>query len=553
MATLPRFNKLSQAEIFYAPQLMQQQEDIAESKNEELLNELANIKYLSGDKALAEPHIKEYNDKINELSKKLVTEGYSTDIKNKILDLRKQYISDTKLKNLQANYKTAQEGWNETKQLLQREGASADALNRFKNAYFSGYTGAYDAEGNYQEFTPGATSSYYDMQKDVSDVLNSVGKTGSIVGKDGSSVKFVPEDPNTGVAGHYEVYNSDSGQYVSTANQIEAAKEYLKSQYSPTNMQSDRGLFSRTMQYDPDYINNMIDQLGSAKVEGYYQTLPKQSVNFTGFGTSSAGTATPTTEVARIGFEKLPGLGKSNTSAGAVAQEKLLVQKAKQAGLNVTSMDELQKLAAPINDAMGFASFDKRVSGLLDKYVHQNPQIFTGMNSQQKAAKELSLYNDIAKELGYGDALTANNLLRDSKKYIENELPVTDQDVPFFSINSLAIAKGMAINEIDTLNKGLTSNLNRFNSSFAGTTKKENEAFESIKDNITDIIGFSYDTRYGLVCKVRGEDSDKESKDALIILPSSEFDKEAIFVKFLKQLDPEIATQYENRLDYLNQ
>lgn len=283
MPYIPQFNKLSMSEMAYAPTLMRQQHDDAVAKQMELA-EAMKFDYLQQDANILEPVLQKYNDEISKVSTDLAKSGFTHDTKNKILGLRSQFTGDDKIRHIKKQYADAMEGWGEQKKALIQKGASGDLLNKQKAAYFGNYKGGFDDEGYKQDFTPGRTSGVYDITEDAKKAMTNIGKTGQIVGSSGSNVQLI-NDPKLG--SYYKIYDSTTGQYITTKNQIEATKAYLKAEYNPENPTSDRGLYSKIAGYSTDYIGSLVDQVGSSMIDGYYQSLPQNRIDFAGLGSDN--------------------------------------------------------------------------------------------------------------------------------------------------------------------------------------------------------------------------------------------------------------------------
>lgn len=281
MPYIPNFNKLSLQEMAYAPTLMRQQHDETIAKNMELSDALK-FDYLKQDASTIEPVLQKYSEDIGKVSQDLAKSGFTQDTKGKILGLRSQFTGDDKIRHIKKQYSDAMEGWGEQKKALIQKGASGDLLNKQKASYFGSYKGAFDNEGFKQDFTPGRTSGVYDIAEDAKKAMTNIGKTGSIVGTSGSSVQKITDDPKVGT--YYKVFDSTTGQYITTKDQLSATKAYLKAEYDPRNPTSDRGLYAKISEYTPEYINTLVDQVGASMMDGYYQSLPQTRSNIVGLG-----------------------------------------------------------------------------------------------------------------------------------------------------------------------------------------------------------------------------------------------------------------------------
>lgn len=507
MAYIPKFNKLSLQEMAYAPQLMRQQHDEAVARNMEIAEALQ-FDYLNQDAEILEPRLQQYSQEIEDVSKDLSGSGFSHGLKNKILDLRTRYGSDEQIRNVKKNYAQAMSGWEEAKKSLIQKGASGDQINKMKQAYFGDYKGAYDDEGFYSEFTPGATSGVYDIAEDTKKAMSTLGKTGRIVGKEGSGIEMVPADPTTGIPAHYRVTTSTPGQYITTENQVDAVAEYMKQQYDPSNKMSDKGLYSKIMGLDKGYIDSIIDQVGTSMGAGYYQSLPRETARIAGL---SGGNTTPTPQIAQTGYIAMPRFGPKGSEQRTETRQAEILKKAKEAGLPVKSYQDVVAISSK-----------KSYEG-----------VTPGMGMIQSGIGRTT-----------DDAKIASEIMQSVDSDIMNN---PGKDLPTWEISLLTKASGKSMTEAGKLNEGMSKSFKKHFDSFKGTTDLEQEAYEDISKNIDEIVEFTYDPDYGLGFIVMGENDEKEPIKSSVYLPKSEFNKERIFVNYLAQLQPNIITDYITR------
>ena len=289
MPYIPQFNKMSLQEMSYAPTLMRQQHDDAIAKQMELAEALK-FDYLKQDAPGLEPILQKYNADIEDVSKQIAQQGFTHDLKNKVLGLRSQYVTDDKVRQYKKNYTDAMQGWEETKKSLIQRGASGDLINKQKAAYFGAYKGAYDDEGFKQEFTAGRTSGVYDVMEDAKKAFAGIGTTGQIVGSSGTSVQQVKtKDRNGNPMTYFEVTDSKTGQKLTNLDQRQAVAQYLKAEYG--NEATDRGLYAKIAELAPEHIDNIVDQVSRSMAENRYAQLPQVDTNISGINADSGRSA----------------------------------------------------------------------------------------------------------------------------------------------------------------------------------------------------------------------------------------------------------------------
>lgn len=276
MPYIPQFNKLSLQEISYAPMLMRQQHDEEIAKQMELAEALK-FDYLKQDAAGLEPILQGYNSDIETLSKEIAQNGFSHDVKNKVLGLRQKYVADDKIRTYKKNYADAMSQWGDVRKKMLQEGRSGDEINNQKAAFFSGYAGAYSPTGEKNEFTPGRTSGYYNPLEDVSKLMKGLGENGKLVGLTGSSANIVYKtDPYTGqrVAG-IEFRDSRSGQLLENSKEISDMLSAVAGQYADSR--TDRGLWANINKQDQESLLKTITDVANAHLSSKYTHIPETS------------------------------------------------------------------------------------------------------------------------------------------------------------------------------------------------------------------------------------------------------------------------------------
>lgn len=288
MPYIPQFNRLSLQEMSYAPTLMRQQHDDAVAKQMELAEALK-FDYLKQDAPGLEPILQKYNKDIEDVSKQIAEQGFSHDLKNKVMGLRSQYVGDEKIRHYKKQYTDAMSQWDELRKRMIQAGRPGDDISRQKERFFSEYTGGYDPDGKLKnEFTAGRTSGYYDIVNDVKSGLTNLGKTGTPILPENASVSIqYVSDPSSGQKIPFaRVVSSTPGQNIENANQIESVLNTYLREYSDKN--TDRGLFADISKFSPEYIASTIKGVAEGMRDSYYQGLPHADVRFSPLGDGSS-------------------------------------------------------------------------------------------------------------------------------------------------------------------------------------------------------------------------------------------------------------------------
>lgn len=286
MPYIPQFNKLSLQEISYAPALMRQQHDEEVAKQMELAEALK-FDYLKQDSDLIEPILQGYSTDIDDVSKQIAQQGFSHDIKNKVMGLRSKFVGDDKIRTFKKNYADAMSQWGDMRKKMLQEGRSGDDINNQKSSFFSGYQGAYTKDGEKNEFTPGRTSGYYNPIEDVTKLMKGLGETGKLLGVSGSTANIVYKtDPRTGqqIPG-IEFRDSRSGQIVENTGQVKDMLESVIRDY--TDLHSDRGLWAEINKQDQKELLDKITGVANAHLSSRYTHIPETSERFNPYGDGS--------------------------------------------------------------------------------------------------------------------------------------------------------------------------------------------------------------------------------------------------------------------------
>lgn len=505
MPYIPQFSKLSLQEMSYAPTLMRQQHDDAVAKQMELAEALK-FDYLKQDAEGIEPILQKYNTDIDDVSKQIAQQGFSHDLKNKVMGLRSKYIGDDKIRHYKKQYSDAMSQWDETRKRMIQEGRPGDDINRQKEQFFSAYSGGYDPDGKFKnEFAPGRTSGYYDIAEDASKLMSNLGiNEQPIIGSAASIQKVVDKDGSS----YFKVTDSKNGSITTNKDQVSAIKDYLKAEYG--DEKTDRGLFAKISKYDKPYIDSIVENIARAKTS-YGKTAPQLDVNYAGFSDGSgSGSSSGYGVIDRTGFALLPKTIEALESEPyRDMADKLALDEARKEGLDVTSFKELKQLAAKA-DA---------------KAIENDPSGFGFVrNDDPKSIKARKVVSNIEDRLG----------------------KETDPTMPTFNINRIAIGSGKVVNEINTLKGALNTTVDDFRDSFSGITKDDKKNLDKIVKNleVTDFVINPKKDKAGLILYVKGvDDKDKDVKSA-IYLNTKELDKEYIIYKYLGQLDPDILEYY---------
>lgn len=518
MPYIPQFNKLSLNEMAYAPSLLRQQHDDAVAKQMELAEALK-FDYLKQDAPGIEPVLQQYNTDIEDVSNQIAQQGFTQDIKNKVLGLRSKFVTDDKIRQYKKNYSDAMTGWEDLKKRMIQEGRPGDDINRQKAAYFSGYKGAFDNEGFKQEFTPGRTSGYYDIAEDAKKAMTNLGTTGMVVGKSGTSIT-----EKTGIGAdkkpftYFEVTDSKTGQKLTNLDQRQAVERYLMSEYGDNT--TDRGLFAQISGITPEHIRNTITNVSQSMAENRYAQLPQTDTNISGMARGKVGGD----NAFGAGYLRQSGTGLVppyvNDLGNRVYKDlgdRLAKDEANKLGLTgITSLEDLKK-AAGLN--------------LDDTQPSVSPEgIFVGT--------ERTKYKQPSKQ-----SVAAQKALEAIDLRLKNKSEGTA--LPTYEINPLMLASHKSITEAEGLQKGMDQYISRHIERFT-PIDGDKEDLEGLKDiTITDFSPNFKEREAGVVLYLSGKDKKDNPKKIAVTLDPQDTNTEEALVGYLAQMNPIIAIEYQ--------
>lgn len=513
MPYIPQFNKLSLQEMSYAPSLLRQQHDDAVAKQMELAEALK-FDYLKQDAPGIEPVLQQYNTDIEDVSKQIAQQGFTQDIKNKVLGLRSKFVTDDKIRQYKKNYSDAMTGWEDLKKRMIQEGRPGDDINKQKAAYFSGYKGAFDDEGFKQEFTAGRTSGYYDIAEDAKKAMTGIGETGVVVGNSGTKIELKNDLPGGG--SYFRVTDTKTGQYVDNKDQRAAVAEYLKNEYG--NPSTDRGLFAQISGLNQADIYSTIDNVSRSMAENRYAQLPQTDTNISGMsrGSSGSGSDSYLSYLQNSGPSLWPkSVSEYGNQMFKEAGDKLAKEQAKKLGIpGVESFDDLKKLT---NEGLQVA----------EGYKYRGPSFPAG-------------YLNVAESPYYKKAVEAMNNITTS---LANKGEGTG--LASYNINTLMLASNKSINEATGIREGFEKEIERYKSDLIPLDGSKKDIDDLSNLRILDIVPSFKKDAAGIAMVVEGTDSDKNTKELRVALNPSQIKKEAQLVSFLRQLNPIIGYEYD--------
>lgn len=244
-----------------------------------------NFDYNQIDDPTISPLVEDLQKGLYDISSKIATQGFTPQTAQEVQAFKQRYNKLTGLQGPIGKAVRNQKAMNTQWAAWDKE-HEKDPLtyrNKAKEAMLSTYKGFQQGD-----FKPGDLPNYYDINKDILDVLTRVdGSSGRPVGEEGSSIR---RDPATNT---FKIWNSNKGQFMDNSNAIDAGKLAVLNDYlGAYGTNTDRAKFARMMGITPEYIEANLNALGTSQKKDYYSQLPSGSgsyQNIPQIGTNSRG------------------------------------------------------------------------------------------------------------------------------------------------------------------------------------------------------------------------------------------------------------------------
>lgn len=244
-----------------------------------------NFDYNQIDDPTISPLVEDLQKGLYDISSKIATQGFTPQIAQEVQAFKQRYNKLTGLQGPIGKAVRNQKAMNDQWAAWDKTHAN-DPLtyrNKAKEAMLSTYKGFQQGD-----FKPGDLPNYYDINKDILDVLTRVdGSSGRPVGEEGSSIR---RDPATNT---FKIWNSNKGQFMDNSNAIDAGKLAILNDYlGAYGTNTDRAKFARMMGITPEYIEANLNALRTSQKKDYYSQLPSGSgsyQNIPQIGTNSRG------------------------------------------------------------------------------------------------------------------------------------------------------------------------------------------------------------------------------------------------------------------------
>lgn len=232
-----------------------------------------NFDYNQIDDLAISPLVKDLQEGLYDISSKIATQGFTPQIAQEVQAYKQRYNKLTGLQGPIGKAVRNQKAMNDQWAAWDKTHAN-DPLtyrNKAKEAMLSTYKGFQQGD-----FKPGDLPNYYDVNKDILDVLTRVdGVLGSEVGNEGSSIDI---DPKTNT---FKIWNSNKGQFLDNSDALAGGKLAVLNDYlGAYGTDTDRAKFARMMGITPEYIKANLNALGKSQTKKTFSQLPSENASY---------------------------------------------------------------------------------------------------------------------------------------------------------------------------------------------------------------------------------------------------------------------------------
>lgn len=241
-----------------------------------------NFDYNQIDDPTISPLVEDLQKGLYDISSKIATQGFTPQTAQEVQAYKQRY---NKLTGLQGpigravrNQKVMNTQWANWDK--EHEKDPLTYRNKAKEAMLSTYKGFQNGD-----FKPGDLPNYYDVNKDMLDVLTRVdGSLGKMVGQEGSSIK---RDPATNT---FKVWNSNRGQFMDNSDALTGGATAILNDYMGAyGTDTDRSKFARMMGITPEYLEANLGELSGSQRKAAYSQLPSESASYQNIPQTGAG------------------------------------------------------------------------------------------------------------------------------------------------------------------------------------------------------------------------------------------------------------------------
>ena len=505
------FQPFSLQELSLAPQLQMQREEKALQQADVL--SAIDVPRLVQDEPVVTERLSDLRGRIGEITDRLAQEGYSKDLSSQLRKLRTDYARETGpsgvLGRAQLNYSQAQEQLKNLEQDLRRRGAPQEIIDLNKRQFLQGYQGVSDPEGVLQEFRPGRTAGFFDVQKEAGDLFRQAQATGELIGVDPNDVSVSV----TSVAGQpiLKIVNRRTGQKITNAPQLEAGINYLFNEY--TNPATQRGFFAQQSGMSPEYLGRTFRDLSKIFTSERFSQIPGQTTTFKTLPEHYFDTET-----------KAPDL---TSHVDTIA-------------IDAGAVDEQNEYWRPVLDSI--VKEQAATFGLEDVVTYEELKKVSEMKGDvmrkvQTAYPGTPLFRELSPEAAERKR-AANDLLESIKTSVGEKGAFA---VNLYNIDALAAGSKKEALEIEGIKKNLNTELNKSIIKLKGISKESAKNLEDIKGDI-ELVGYGFSPGGGLTLKIAGQDKDDEPLFSTVNLENPLTIRRVL--EYLRNFDPDLTKNY---------
>lgn len=253
--TPAKFNPMSLEEQMMVPLAKQKKHDMMLEQQDLIARDLYDVQRLEPDNEAATNMITDYQNRLDQISNQLSSEGVTRDGMNNFRNLYRDYRFDTSnsgtLGKIQNNYNEAKTRELETRKIMAQQGWSQDKINQAIQQGYDAFSGTLSEDGAFNQFEGFNAPNFYDHRKEIQSLLSQAKYDQISVGGQGSNIEY---DPMTGF---YRVTETTPGAKRYNAQQIASGLNSMTTAYS----QGDKADYLALSGISPEMFQQEIEQI----------------------------------------------------------------------------------------------------------------------------------------------------------------------------------------------------------------------------------------------------------------------------------------------------
>lgn len=262
LRTQVSFPQRSFDEMAWGPKMMMDRDNTVKANLGDLDSKL-DFEYSEKDDKYVAPKIDALRNELYSLEDEILTKGYDPQLEKKLVAFRRKYQQEVGSKG---DIGRAVGNYGAIKNAI----SSYEANNKNAPEWFkqkakkylaSTYSGMYDADKNFTQFSPGEVTKYRELADDAIDMLKSAGASDQDLALFRSGHASIQPVTLPNGAQMLKIVEQTPGNIRSNKGQLEAGLNQLLTEY--LDPKTDRGRFTQIAEYSPEYIAKSLSNIGN--------------------------------------------------------------------------------------------------------------------------------------------------------------------------------------------------------------------------------------------------------------------------------------------------